>query len=90
MIRTGTTSVAAYDRAGEAGRAALIITCAAPGRGEHELACSPLAEYYREIGGAELSDLVRKWFDRVRWWQMPAGNPGGCSVDTYLLGLGRW
>ena len=68
----------------------LIITCAAPGRGEHELACSPLAEYYREIGGAELSDLVRKWFDRVRWWQMPANNPGGCSVDTYLLGVGRW
>ena len=66
----------------------LIITCAAPGRGEHELACSPLAEYYREIGGAELADLTRSWFDRVRWWQMPPGNPGGCSVDTYLLGAG--
>ena len=37
----------------------LIITCAAPGRGEHELACSPEAEYYREIGGAELADLGR-------------------------------
>jgi hypothetical protein len=68
----------------------LIITCAAPGRGEHELACSPLAEYYREIGGAELCDLVRKWFDRVRWWQRRPGNPGGCSVDTYLVGVGRW
>ena len=68
----------------------LIITCAAPGRGEHELACSPLAEYYREIGGAELANLTRSWFDRVRWWQMPPGNPGGCSVDTYLLGLRRW
>jgi hypothetical protein len=68
----------------------LIITCAAPGRGEHELACSPEAEYYHEIGGAELANLTRSWFDRVRWWQMPPGNPGGCSVDTYLLGLGRW
>ena len=57
----------------------LIITCAAPGRGEHELACSPEPEYYREIGGTELADLVRSWFDRVRWWQMPPGNPGGCS-----------
>ena len=78
----------------------LIITCAAPGRGKHELACSPpaplglgdmpLAEYYREIGGVELANLTRSWFERVRWWQMPPGNPGGCSVDTYLLGLGRW
>ena len=66
----------------------LIITCAAPGRGEHELACSPLPEYYQEIGGAELAALVRSWFERVRWWQMPPGNPGGCSVDTYLLGVG--
>ena len=39
----------------------------------------PLAECYREIGGAELADLVRKSFDRVRWWQVRAGNPGGCS-----------
>jgi len=67
----------------------LIITCAAPGRGEHELGCSPEAAYYREIGGAELADLVRTSFERVRWWQMPASNSGGCSVDTYLLGFGR-
>ena len=68
----------------------LIITCAAPGRGEHELGCAPEPEYYREIGGAELADLVRKSFERVRWWQMPPGNPGGYSVDTYLVGVGRW
>ena len=78
----------------------LIITCAAPGRGEHELACSPEPEYYREIGGSELADLVRTRFDRVRWWQQRPGNPGGCSpaatgsaglsVDTYLVGVGRW
>ena len=55
----------------------------------------PEAEYYREIGGAELANLVRTSFDRVRWWQMPVSNPGGCSpagglsVDTYLLGVGR-
>ena len=52
--------------------------------------CSPEAEYYREIGGAELADLVRTSFDRVRWWQQRPGNPGGFSVDTYLLGVGRW
>jgi len=67
----------------------LIITCAAPGRGEHELACAPEPAYYREIGGSELADLVRKSFDRVRWWQQRPGNPGGCSVDTYLLAVGR-
>ena len=68
----------------------LIITCAAPGRGEHEMGCAPEPEYYYEIGGSELSDLVRKSFDRVRWWQQRPGNPGGCSVDTYLVGVGRW
>ena len=68
----------------------LIITCAAPGGVSTSWLVHPYAEYYREIGGAELADLVRSWFERVRWWQMPPGNPGGCSVDTYLLGLGRW
>ena len=68
----------------------LIITCAAPGRGEHELACAPEPEYYQEIGGAELCDLVRTSFDWVRWWQQRPGNPSGLSVDTYLLGVGRW
>ena len=48
------------------------------------MACSPDAEYYREIGGAELANLVRTWFDRVRWWQMPPGTRAGAPlIHTY-------
>jgi SAM-dependent methyltransferase len=58
---------------------ALIITCAGPGRAEHETYTSPESGYYRVISAMELYGFAVLHFDHVR-----VESRQSWSEDTYL------